>query len=125
MNAMYVFANAIDYDAPTQSADTVKYIGPGGGFSFPRILYNLARNNEFDYSKACSELGYTTRPYQETIHDEVQWLLAKGLFEEKEHAARGMGEIPFPGDCCLSLTIKAAVSSLGVCNSAVCTLRRE
>lgn len=57
MNAMYVFANAIDYDAPTQSTDTVKYIGPG--------------------------------------------------------------------DCCLSLTIKAAVSSLGVCNSAVCTLRRE
>lgn len=29
MNAMYVFANAIDYDAPTQSTDTVKYIGPG------------------------------------------------------------------------------------------------
>ena len=37
-------------------------------------VYNLARNNEFDYSKAKKELGYKTRPYAETIHDEVQWL---------------------------------------------------
>ena len=29
MNAMHIFANAIDYDAPTESTDTVKYIGPG------------------------------------------------------------------------------------------------
>ena len=29
-------------------------------------VYNLARNNEFDYSKAQRELGYTPRPYQET-----------------------------------------------------------
>lgn len=27
--AMYIFANAIDYDAPTESTETVKYIGPG------------------------------------------------------------------------------------------------
>ena len=27
--AMYIFANAIDYDAPTESTDNVKYIGPG------------------------------------------------------------------------------------------------
>lgn len=27
--AMHIFANAIDYDAPTESSDTVKYIGPG------------------------------------------------------------------------------------------------
>ncbi len=45
-------------------------------------VYNLARNNEFDYSKAQRELGYTTRPYQETIHDEVQWMIAEGLIEE-------------------------------------------
>ena len=44
-------------------------------------VYNLARNNVFDYSKAQRELGYTTRPYQETIHDEVQWLIAEGLIE--------------------------------------------
>ena len=42
-------------------------------------VYNLARNNEFDYSKAQRELGYTTRPYQETIHDEVQWMISEGL----------------------------------------------
>jgi dihydroflavonol-4-reductase len=44
-------------------------------------VYNLARNNVFDYSKAQKELGYTTRPYQETIHDEVQWLIEEGLIE--------------------------------------------
>lgn len=42
-------------------------------------VYNLARNNSFDYSKAQTELGYHTRPYQETIHDEVEWLKAEGL----------------------------------------------
>ena len=42
-------------------------------------VYNLARNNEFDYSKAKEELGYTTRPYAETIHDEVEWLREAGL----------------------------------------------
>ena len=42
-------------------------------------VYNLARNNVFDYSKAQRELGYTTRSYQETIHDEVLWMKAEGL----------------------------------------------
>lgn len=44
-------------------------------------VYNLARNNEFDYSKAQRELGYTTRPYQETIHDEVQWFIEEGMIQ--------------------------------------------
>ena len=44
-------------------------------------VYNLARNNEFDYSKAQRELGYTTRPYQETIRDEVQWMKDEGLID--------------------------------------------
>ena len=44
-------------------------------------VYNLARNNEFDYSKAETELGYTTRSYAETIHDEVQWMIAEGLID--------------------------------------------
>lgn len=44
-------------------------------------VYNLARNNAFDYSKAQRELGYTTRSYQETIHDEVQWMIAEGLID--------------------------------------------
>lgn len=42
-------------------------------------VYNLARNNSFDYSKAMQELGYTTRPYTETIRDEVAWLKAERL----------------------------------------------
>lgn len=41
-------------------------------------VYNLARNNAFDYNKAKNELGYTTRSYEETIHDEVEWLKAEG-----------------------------------------------
>ncbi len=41
-------------------------------------VYNLARNNTFDSSKAERELGYRTRSYEETIHDEVQWLKSTG-----------------------------------------------
>lgn len=41
-------------------------------------VYNLARNNTFDYSKAKNELGYTTRPYEETIRDMVKWLKKEG-----------------------------------------------
>ncbi len=46
-------------------------------------VYNLARNNEFDCSKARQELGYTTRSYRQTIHDEVQWMIAEGLIESE------------------------------------------
>lgn len=41
-------------------------------------VYNLARNNVFDSTKAKRELGYTTRPYQETIKDEIEWLKKYG-----------------------------------------------
>jgi len=44
-------------------------------------VYNLARNNEFDCTKARTELGYTTRSYEETIHDEVLWMIAEGLID--------------------------------------------
>ena len=44
-------------------------------------VYNLARNNQFDYSKAERELGYQTRPYAETLKDEAEWLMAEGLIE--------------------------------------------
>lgn len=40
-------------------------------------VYNLARNNDFSYEKAKTELGYRTRSYKETIHDEVAWLKAE------------------------------------------------
>ena len=41
-------------------------------------VYNLARNNTFDYSKAQKELGYNVRPYSETIRDQVNWLATGG-----------------------------------------------
>ena len=44
-------------------------------------VYSLARNNRFDSSKAKEELGYTTRSYQETIHDQIQWLLKEGIIK--------------------------------------------
>ena len=41
-------------------------------------VYNLERNNTFDYSKAQRELGYNPRPYSETLRDEALWLKAAG-----------------------------------------------
>ena len=41
-------------------------------------VYNLARNNSFNSSKAKTELGFTTRSYRETIHDEIMWLKSIG-----------------------------------------------
>lgn len=41
-------------------------------------VYNLLRNNDFDSSKARSELGYTTRSYRDTMRDEIEWLKATG-----------------------------------------------
>jgi dihydroflavonol-4-reductase len=42
-------------------------------------VYNLKRNNQFDYSKAEQELGYTTRPIVETLRDQIAWLKSNGL----------------------------------------------
>ena len=44
-------------------------------------VYNLERNNGFDYSKAVRELGYQTRPYIQTLHDEAQWLRESGKLD--------------------------------------------
>lgn len=44
-------------------------------------VYNLARNNNFDYSKAVKELDYKTRPVEETIHDEIKWYKESGLIK--------------------------------------------
>lgn len=41
-------------------------------------VYNLDKNNSFDYSKAQREIGYKTRPYVETMRDEVDWLKENG-----------------------------------------------
>ena len=50
-------------------------------------VYNLARNNTFDYSKAVNELGYSTRPYEETLRDEVTWLRSQGKINTAARSA--------------------------------------
>jgi len=42
-------------------------------------VYSLARNNRLDSGKAQRELGYRTRPYKETIRDQIQWMKQEGL----------------------------------------------
>lgn len=51
-------------------------------------VYNLARNNDFDSSKAIRELGYHTRSYKETITDEVNWLKKTGKIADKPEKTR-------------------------------------
>ena len=41
-------------------------------------IYNLARNNNFDCSKASIELGFHCHPFEESIGDEVRWLKEEG-----------------------------------------------
>ncbi|MEA4890212.1 MAG: lipocalin-like domain-containing protein [Clostridiaceae bacterium] len=41
-------------------------------------IYNLMRNNNFNSGKAVQELGYQSRPFAETILDEVIWLREEG-----------------------------------------------
>lgn len=43
-------------------------------------VYNLKRNNSFDFLKAQKELGYTTSPYAQTIHDQIQWFINSGQY---------------------------------------------
>ena len=35
--------------------------------------------NILEECKARRELGYRTRPYRETMHDEIQWMKSAGL----------------------------------------------
>ena len=46
-------------------------------------VFMLTKNNHYDSSKAREELGYTTRPYRETIYDMVEWLLAEGFIKKE------------------------------------------
>lgn len=55
-------------------------------------VYNLARNNQFDYSKAEKELGYHTRPYEETLRDEARWLMREGYIEYGGNGKRAISK---------------------------------
>lgn len=41
-------------------------------------IYNLLRNNNFSSEKAIMELGYSIRPFEDTIRDEIEWLRMEG-----------------------------------------------
>lgn len=41
-------------------------------------IYNLIRNNNFSSEKAIRELNYYSRPFTETIRDEILWLRSEG-----------------------------------------------
>lgn len=42
-------------------------------------VYNLARNNNYDSSKAKRELGFKTRPYAETLSDQIDWIRSSNI----------------------------------------------
>jgi dihydroflavonol-4-reductase len=44
-------------------------------------IYNLARNNDFDCSKAVRELDFKCRPFEKTIQDTVEWLQKEGKIQ--------------------------------------------
>ena len=52
-------------------------------------VYNLARNNEFDSTKAEEELDYHTRSYRETIHDMISWMKEDGLIGNEGPSEEG------------------------------------
>jgi dihydroflavonol-4-reductase len=58
-------------------------------------VYNLARNNDFDCSKAMMELGYQCRPFEKTIWDTVEWLKTEGKINVHEKPAAG-NLVPVP-----------------------------
>lgn len=45
---------------------------------FDFSMHNLERNNRFSSEKAAYKLGYAPRPFEETIRDEVRWLMQIG-----------------------------------------------
>jgi dihydroflavonol-4-reductase len=47
-------------------------------------LYNLIRNNNYSSEKAKRELGYTVRPFQDTIADTLRWLKRDGLIKQPQ-----------------------------------------
>ena len=61
------------------------------------MLYNLVRNNAYDSSKAKRELGYQTRPFADTIYDEVEWEAAGG--HHHRTGDRASGDRPGLGRC--------------------------
>jgi len=56
-------------------------------------VYNLVRNNAFSSEKAKRELGYSSRPFAQTMSDTVAWLIAEGKVPDRRNTA-GTSEFP-------------------------------
>jgi dihydroflavonol-4-reductase len=54
-------------------------------------IYNLARNNNFDCSKAARELGFKCRPFEKTIQDTVEWLRSENKINDKSCGTKKRG----------------------------------
>ncbi|GHV78439.1 epimerase [Spirochaetia bacterium] len=55
-------------------AGIVSFFTKKPGLLTPYAIYNLERNNNFSCEKAECELGFTVRPFEETIRDMAMWL---------------------------------------------------
>jgi dihydroflavonol-4-reductase len=55
-------------------AGIVSHFTKKPGLLTPYAIYNLVRNNNFTNEKAERELGFTVRPFEETIRDMAMWL---------------------------------------------------
>jgi dihydroflavonol-4-reductase len=55
-------------------AGIVSHFTKKPGLLTPYAIYNLERNNNFSCEKAERELGFTVRPFEDTIRDMVIWL---------------------------------------------------
>lgn len=51
-------------------------------------VYNLLRNNEFDFSKAKRELGYHPRPMAQSIAEEIDWMIEEGIVRIPDEAMK-------------------------------------
>ncbi len=56
-------------------------------------IYNLARNNDFSAEKSKKELGFSTRPFEQTIEDCIAWLAGENKIAIKQHGT-GSTNIP-------------------------------
>ena len=70
-------------------------------------VYNLDRNNSFDYSKAERELGYHTRPYAETLTDEARWLVKAGMIKGDVKVA----EAPAPAELSAAEMVRKTIEN--------------
>ena len=91
-NCIVTMSEIFDLISETTGAPRVKKIisvrmAKLVAFFAPKLLtrfqiYNLARNNNFDCTKAKHELDYNPRPFKETMRDTAAWLKEAKMIKE-------------------------------------------